>query len=64
MDWFIILSFLFFLCSEKKGEDKLIDHFKKSQLTLKDFSVKISGFTKKDFDQQFNNFVETVLSKD
>jgi hypothetical protein len=64
IDWFIILGFLFFLCSEKRGEDKLIDHFKKYQLTLKDYSVKIAGFTGNDFDSQFHNFVETLLSKD
>jgi len=50
IDMFITLGFLFFLCSEKEGGLKEVEYFKQFQLTLKDFTVKLSGFNSRSFD--------------
>ncbi len=63
IDIFVILGFLCFLCSEKRGERQLIQFFKKYQLTLKDFSLKVSGFSSKNFDAQFHDFVDSISSE-
>jgi hypothetical protein len=64
IDLFITLGFLFFLCSEKEGEEDEVDYFKQFQLTLKDFSVKLTGFNSKTFDSEFHELIKTLSDRE
>jgi hypothetical protein len=60
LDFLCCLILALFYCSEGRAEEKEITYFKQSQLSLNDFSLKISGFNVATFDQEFDGVVKAL----
>lgn len=53
VDLFISFCFLLFLMSENKAEERETEYFKRNQVSLDDYSIKIKGFTTKSAEREF-----------
>ena len=60
IDLFISFSFLLFLMSESKAEERETEYFKKNQVSLDDYSIMSKGFTTKTAEREFQALLDEL----